>query len=102
MIVIKFCLKKVNLKGLKLAKLGAPFTNELDKEVSIAYEKFCKEILEKGVEIETLDIPEVLERTNLFPPIVGSEIVAAFGLKRFLKEVNNMDPVTAKRGKSWS
>ena len=91
--------KEVNLKGLKLAKLGAPFTNELDKEVSIAYEKFCKEILEKGVEIETLDIPEALERTNLFPPIVGSEIVAAFGLKRFLKEVDNMDPVTAKRAK---
>ena len=91
--------KEINLKGLKLAKLGSPFTNELDKEVSIAYEKFCKELVGKGIEIETLDIPEALERTNLFPPIVGSEIVAAFGLKRFLKEVDNMDPVTAKRAK---
>jgi len=91
--------KEINLKGLKLAKLGSPFTNELDKEVSIAYEKFCKELVGKGIEIETLDIAEALERTNLFPPIVGSEIVAAFGLKRFLKEVDNMDPVTAKRAK---
>ena len=91
--------KKFSLEGLKLAKLGLPFLNELDKEVSIAYEKFCDQLVKKGVCIINLDLPEAKERTNLFPPIVGSEIVSAFGETRFLNEVKNMDPVTAKRAK---
>ena len=91
--------KEINLKGLKVAKLEVPFTNELDKEVSIAYNEFCNQIMKKGVDLDTLDIPEALERADLFPPIVGSEIVSAFGQKRFLKEVDNMDPVTAKRAR---
>ena len=91
--------KEINLKELKVAKLETPFTNELDKEVSIAYEEFCNQMMKKGVDLEKLDIPEALERTDLFPPIVGSEIVSAFGQKRFLKEVDNMDPVTAKRAR---
>ena len=87
------------MNGLKIAKLEFPFTNDLDHEVSVAYENFCKELIKIGVDLETLDIPEALERKDLFPPIVGSEIISAFGEKRFLKEVDDMDPVTAKRAK---
>ena len=91
--------KIISLEGLKLAKLGSPFTDELDEEVSIAYERFCDELVKKGVQFENLCILEAKERTKLFPPIVGSEIVSAFGESRFLKEVDNMDPVTAKRAR---
>jgi len=91
--------KLMSLNGLTLAKLGSPFTDELDEEVSIAYESFCNELIKKGVNIIDLNIPEANERTKLFPSIVGSEIVSAFGETRFLNEVEKMDPVTAKRAK---
>ena len=89
----------IHLDNLKLAKLGKPFTDDLDEEVQNAYEKICEKLKEKGATLIELDIPEALERVNLFPPIVGSEIVYAFGEKRFLENCDNMDPVTAKRAK---
>ena len=96
---IKKDLGPIHLSNLKLAKLGKPFTDDLDEEVQNAYEKICKKLIEKGTSLTELDIPEALERVNLFPPIVGSEIVYAFGEKRFLENCDNMDPVTAKRAK---
>ena len=89
----------IHLSNLKLAKLGKPFTDDLDEEVQNAYEKICEKLKEKGATLIELDIPEALERVNLFPPIVGSEIIYAFGEKRFLENCDNMDPVTAKRAK---
>ena len=89
----------IHLDNLKLAKLGKPFTDDLDEEVQNAYEKICEKLKEKGATLIELDIPEALERVNLFPPIVGSEIIYAFGEKRFLENCDNMDPVTAKRAK---
>ena len=89
----------IHLNNLKLAKLGKPFTDDLDEEVQNAYEKICEKLKEKGATLIELDIPEALERVNLFPPIVGSEIIYAFGEKRFLENCDNMDPVTAKRAK---
>ena len=35
----------------------------------------------------------------MFPAIVGSEIVSAFGKDRFVKNVDKMDPVTGNRAK---
>ena len=89
----------IHLNNLKLAKLGKPFTDNLDEEVQNAYRKICEKLKEKGATLIELDIPEALERVNLFPPIVGSEIIYAFGEKRFLENCDNMDPVTAKRAK---
>ena len=96
---VKKDLGPIHLSNLKLAKLGKPFTDDLDEEVQNAYEKICEKLKEKGATLIELDIPEALERVNLFPPIVGSEIIYAFGEKRFLDNCDNMDPVTAKRAK---
>ena len=96
---VKKDLGPIHLSNLKLAKLGKPFTDDLDEEVQNAYEKICEKLKEKGAILIELDIPEALERVNLFPPIVGSEIIYAFGEKRFLDNCDNMDPVTAKRAK---
>ena len=96
---VKKDLGPIHLSNLKLAKLGKPFTDDLDEEVQNAYEKICEKLKEKGANLIELDIPEALERVNLFPPIVGSEIIYAFGEKRFLDNWDNMDPVTAKRAK---
>ena len=35
----------------------------------------------------------------MFPAIVGSEIISAFGIHRFNKNVEKMDPVTGNRAK---
>ncbi len=87
------------LNNLKLAKLDKPFTDDLDDEVQNAFEKICIKLKEKGATLIELDIPEALERVTLFPPIVGSEIIYAFGEKRFLENFDDMDPITAKRAK---
>ena len=92
-------LDPISIDKLKLGKLGKPFTDELDEEVKNAFEGICERLKEKGADLIEIDIPEASERINLFPPIVGSEIVHAFGEKRFLNNCDNMDPVTAKRAK---
>ncbi len=89
--------RSIKLKNLKLAKLSKPFTDNLDSEVRCAYEKFCEELIKKGASLKKINVPEALERLDLFPLIVGSEIVSAFGEKRFLENFNNMDPITSKR-----
>ena len=48
--------KLMSLNGLTLAKLGSPFTDELDEEVSIAYESFCNELIKKGVNVIDLNL----------------------------------------------
>ena len=92
-------LDPISIGTLKLGKLGKPFTDDLDAEVHFAFEKICEQLTEKGAKLIEVDVPEASERVNLFPPIVGSEIVYAFGEKRFLNNCDNMDPVTAKRAK---
>ena len=92
-------LKAISIDNLKLGKLGKPFTDDLDDEVKIAFERICEKLKEKGAKLSDLEVPEASERVNLFPPIVGTEIVAAFGEKRFLNNCDNMDPITAKRAK---
>jgi Asp-tRNA(Asn)/Glu-tRNA(Gln) amidotransferase A subunit family amidase len=53
----------------------------------------------KGAKIEDVVIPEANEKVTLFPKIVGSEIISAFGIDRFKKNVDKMDPVTGNRAK---
>ena len=89
----------LDIKNLSFGKLKEPFTLDLDPEVQEAYENICKQLEIKGANIEEIVIPEANEKTTLFPKIVGSEIISAFGIDRFKNNVNKMDPVTGNRAK---
>ena len=89
----------VALEGMKIGKLTHPFTDNLDEEVSNAYENVCEKLKSFGAIITEIVMPEALERKKLFPTIVGAEIIRCFGKDRFLKNIDKMDPITAQRAK---
>ena len=91
--------KPLSIEGMSFGKLKEPFTSNLDPDVTEAFEKLCEELINLGARIEDVIIPEANEKTTLFPRIVGSEIISAFGKDRFLKNVDKMDPVTGNRAK---
>ena len=91
--------KPLNLNNLTFGKLKEPFTDKLDPEVLEAFENVCKKLVNLGVKIEEIVINEANEKATLFPTIVGSEIISAFGREKFLEVVDQMDPVTGIRAK---
>ncbi len=91
--------KPVKFHKMTFGKLKEPFTSNLDPEVEEAYEVVCSKLENLGASIEEVIIPEANEKATLFPRIVGSEIVSAFGKDRFIKNVDKMDPVTGNRAK---
>ena len=95
----KKLLSPLKIESMKLGKLCEPFTENLDPEVLEAYENFCNKLRSFGAQIDEIIIPEAREKALLFPKIVGSEIISAFGRDRFLKNVDKMDSVTGHRAK---
>ncbi len=91
--------KAFKLENINFGKLKEPFTSNLDPEVAEAYEIICNKLENLGANIEEVIIPEANEKATLFPAIVGSEIISAFGIDRFNKNVEKMDPVTGNRAK---
>ncbi len=91
--------KAIKLENMNFGKLKEPFTSNLDPEVAKAYEIICSKLVNLGASIEEVVIPEANEKATLFPAIVGSEIISAFGIDRFNKNVEKMDPVTGNRAK---
>ena len=94
-----YTLKPIKIKNMSFGKLKEPFTTNLDPQVMEAYENICAELKKLGAKIEEIIIPEANEKASLFPRIVGSEIISAFGIDRFKKNVDRMDPVTGNRAK---
>ncbi len=91
--------KPIKFDEMTFGKLKEPFTSNLDPEVEEAYEIVCSRLEKLGAKIEELVILEANEKATLFPKIVGSEIISAFGIDRFNKNVEKMDPVTGNRAK---
>ncbi len=91
--------KPIKLDDMTFGKLKEPFTSNLDPEVEEAYQITCDKLENLGATIDDVIIPEANEKATLFPAIVGSEIISAFGIDRFNKNVEKMDPVTGNRAK---
>jgi aspartyl-tRNA(Asn)/glutamyl-tRNA(Gln) amidotransferase subunit A len=91
--------KPLEIKNLVIGKLMEPFTENLDTSVMAAYNNFCKKLEDAGAKIEDVIVDEAREKATLFPTIVGSEIISAFGREKFLQIVDQMDPVTGIRAK---
>jgi aspartyl-tRNA(Asn)/glutamyl-tRNA(Gln) amidotransferase subunit A len=85
---------------LRLGLLREFFFEDLDPEVEACMDKALRALVEAGisiVELDKSDLPDPTERETIFPPIVGTEILASLGVDRFKAGRNGMDSVTAAR-----
>ncbi len=89
--------KPVSLKGLKFAKPSPVFFEALDTEVQLCFEATVDQLIEQGVEVVDIEMPESLERDQVFPIIVGSEIISTLGANGFADAAPMMDTVTRTR-----
>lgn len=90
-------IKPKSLTGLRLAKPTPVFFDELDEAVANCFDEAVSRLQQAGAEIIDLDMPESLERNQVFPPIVGAEIISALGIDEFNSARAKMDTVTAAR-----
>lgn len=90
-------IKSKSLAGLRLAKPAPLFFDELDETVATCFDEALSMLVEAGVEVVDLNLPESLERNQVFPPIVGAEILSTLGVEEFTSARSKMDTVTAAR-----
>ncbi|UUX51649.1 amidase [Nisaea acidiphila] len=86
--------------SLRLGLLRDFFFEDLDPEVEKCMDLALRALSEAGVTIVELnsgDLPDPKERETIFPPIVGTEILASLGVDRFMAGRGGMDSVTAAR-----
>ena len=86
-----------SLNGLRIAKPQQVFFEALDYEVRQSFDAVEKLLIEAGATIEPLDLPETIERNEVFPYIVGAELIATLGAEAFEQARSQMDTVTAQR-----
>ena len=85
------------LAGLRLGRPTSFFFEDAEPEVLACVEAALASLVEAGVEIVDVDIPDAREREWLFPAICPPEFLAAIGENGFRQAEPNMDPTTAAR-----
>ena len=83
--------------GLRLGKPSALFYDDLDADVERCTAAALTELIEAGVEIVPVEIPEAAEVIESFAPFLPTELIAGLGRDRFLAGRAKMDPVVASR-----
>lgn len=86
-----------SLQGLRFARPSPVFFDELDATVRNCFDLAVRKLEQQGVEVIDIEIPESLERDQVFPVIVGPEIIATLTAKEFAQAAPGMDSVTRKR-----
>lgn len=81
-------------------RLGLPinhYFDDLDPEVAERVEAAIQQLRQAGVQITKIDVPEVAERDEFFPHILGPELLARLGRQRFAAARDMIDPVVRGR-----
>ncbi|OED41245.1 amidase [Chromatiales bacterium (ex Bugula neritina AB1)] len=86
-----------NLNGLRFGLPAPVFFDALDSEVAAAFDAARAKLELAGVEFVEIEIPESLERSAIFPIIVGAELIASLTADKFESARATMDSVTAAR-----
>lgn len=87
----------VSLAGMRFGLPSPMFLEDLDPEVSAAFDIALTQLKDAGVEIVDVDIPEASERETIFPVIVGAELIATLGTEGFNAARGKMDTVSESR-----
>lgn len=85
------------LAGLRFGLPTPVFFDDLDAEVEAAFDAAVNQLIAAGVEFVEIEVPEALERSTIFPVIVGAEIIASLTPTGFATARPEMDSVTAAR-----
>lgn len=86
-----------SLDGLRIAKPKHVFFDELDAAVQAGYDAAESELIKCGAEIVEIELPESKRRDEIFPFIVGPELIATLGSDLFNAIQDNMDTTTRNR-----
>ncbi len=87
----------VPLRGLRLGKPTSLFFDGMDADVARTMAAAQAALVEAGVSIIDVDVPEAEEANRLFGTLVAAELIAGLGRERFLRERHRMDPGVAER-----
>lgn len=87
----------VSLNGLRFARPAPVFFDELDEEVAACFGTVVRLLEKEGVEFVDIELPESLERNQVFAPIVGAELISSLSVDEFAKARPKMDSVTSAR-----
>lgn len=82
---------------LTLAMPRAHFLECLDDEVAQVIELARQRLVEAGVRIRELDLPEAAEIDEVFRSLVPAELLAFLGRARLEGQLDRLDPVAADR-----
>jgi len=85
------------LQGLHFGIPNQLFLDDLDNEVQQAFEESVEKLRDAGVRFTGFDLPEHVERHDLFPAIVGAELLATLGREGFAEARDQMATVTERR-----
>ncbi|OZI48611.1 amidase [Bordetella genomosp. 4] len=88
--------------GVRLDRLclGVPenhFGDNVNPQISNAFQKTNQHLQERGCLFEKLTVPEAPERAGYFPVSMPSALLSILGKENFLSQKHLMDPVIAKR-----
>lgn len=86
-----------SLQGLRLGVPTPIFDEELDAEVTNAFEKAQKRLAQCGARVMSVEVPEVREFEALFSRIVPVELIEILGRERVRRNLDLFDPVTRAR-----
>ncbi|QYK42235.1 MAG: amidase [Paracoccaceae bacterium] len=85
-----------DVSTLRLAR-PTGYAGPIDAEVSDAFETAVARLMQHGVTITEVAVPEAAERETIFPLTFAVELMERFGLARFEAERDRLDPVVATR-----
>lgn len=96
------CGYKPRRSGVRLDRLclGVPdnhFGDNVNPQISDAFQKANRHLESKGCLLERLAVPEAPERAGYFPVSMPSALLSVLGKENFLTQQHLMDPVIAKR-----
>jgi aspartyl-tRNA(Asn)/glutamyl-tRNA(Gln) amidotransferase subunit A len=85
-----------DVAGLRLAR-PTGYAAETDPEVSERFEAAVQRLVDRGVILSDVAVPEAKERETIFPLTFAVEMMERFGLERFEATRDRLDPVVAVR-----
>lgn len=86
------------LSGLRLGRPTSYFYDGLDKQVGACLDRALAALVEAGVQVVPIDVPEAREREAYFPVALPADLITVLGRERFLAGREAIDPVVAARG----
>ena len=96
------CEYQAQRSGVRLDRLclGVPenhFTQNVDPEITKAFQHANGQLEQKGALLEGIGVPEAPERAGYFPVSMPSALLSIMGKENFLAQKDQMDSVIAQR-----